>query len=65
MPAQISGVETESPRPAEPEFLSPHELYRLTLYKWRYTLEAAGFTPAEVADLLFLKWLRCTRRLVP
>jgi hypothetical protein len=45
--------------------LSADELYRLTLYKWRYSLEAFGFDDAEVSSLLFLKWLHCTRRVRP
>ncbi len=60
------GVDTEpAPVPADADVLTAHELYRLTLYKWRYSLEAAGFNPREVADLLFLKWLHSTRRLLP
>jgi hypothetical protein len=38
------------------------ELHRLTLFKWRYTLESLGFGPREVEDLLFLTWLRATAR---
>jgi hypothetical protein len=45
--------------------LSPAELYQLTLYKWRYSLEAFGFAHAEVRELMFLKWLYATRRLLP
>ncbi|MDQ3811859.1 MAG: hypothetical protein M3336_16375 [Chloroflexota bacterium] len=43
--------------------LSQTELYQLTLYKWRYSLEAYGFTPQEVRELMFLKWLHASRRL--
>lgn len=39
-----------------PAPLSGAELDRLTLYKWRYTLEACGFAAAEVRLLLFVKW---------
>lgn len=42
--------------------LSPAELYQLTLYKWRYSLEAYGFDRHEVRDLMFLKWLHASRR---
>jgi hypothetical protein len=42
--------------------LSQAELYQLTLYKWRYSLEAYGFDPSEVRDLMFLKWLHASRR---
>ncbi len=47
------------------EYLSPLELHRLTLYKWRYALEAFGFAPAEVRRLLFVKWLHVTQRVDP
>jgi hypothetical protein len=43
--------------------LSADELYQLTLYKWRYALEAYGFDAAEVRQLMFLKWLHASRRL--
>ena len=42
--------------------LSAAELYQLTLYKWRYSLEAYGFDQQEVRDLMFLKWLHASRR---
>ena len=45
--------------------LSANELYQLTLYKWRYSLEAYGFQTDEVRDLMFLKWLHASRRVVP
>ncbi len=45
--------------------LSANELYQLTLYKWRYSLEAYGFGTDEVRDLMFLKWLHASRRVVP
>ena len=44
--------------------LSPDELYRLTLYKWRYALEAYGFEAGPVRELMFLKWLYASRRLL-
>jgi hypothetical protein len=43
--------------------LSAEELYQLTLYKWRYALEAFGFDAAEVRQLMFVKWLHASRRL--
>ena len=43
--------------------LSADELYQLTLYKWRYSLEAYGFEAAEVRELMFLKWLHASRRI--
>jgi len=42
--------------------LSADELYQLTLYKWRYSLEAYGFDQDEVRELMFLKWLYASRR---
>jgi hypothetical protein len=45
--------------------LSEAELYQLTLYKWRYSLEAYGFDTHEVKDLMFLKWLHTSRKVEP
>jgi hypothetical protein len=45
--------------------LSAAELYQLTLYKWRYSLEAYGFDAQEVRELMFLKWLHASRRVQP
>ena len=45
--------------------LSADELYQLTLYKWRYSLEAYGFAQAEVRELMFVKWLHASRRVLP
>jgi hypothetical protein len=42
--------------------LSADELYQLTLYKWRYSLEAYGFEPEEVRVLMFMKWLYASHR---
>jgi hypothetical protein len=42
--------------------LSADELYQLTLYKWRYSLEAYGFDQEQVRELMFLKWLHASRR---
>ena len=43
--------------------LSADELYQLTLYKWRYSLEAYGFDADEVRELMFLKWLYASHRI--
>jgi hypothetical protein len=53
----------ERPDP-EAEFapLSRRELHRLTLFKWRYTLESLGFRAWQVEELMFLTWLRVTAR---
>ncbi len=64
-----SSVSTDEPTSApsliEDNPLSANELYQLTLYKWRYSLEAYGFQTEEVRDLMFLKWLHASRRVVP
>lgn len=49
-----SGVSSQiSQRPP----LTPAEIRRLTLYKWRYSLESSGFSADQVGRLLFLKWM--------
>jgi hypothetical protein len=45
--------------------LTPAELYQLTLYKWRYSLEAYGFETHQVRELMFLKWLHASQRVLP
>jgi hypothetical protein len=53
-------------RPVPPERnLSAGELHQLTLYKWRYALEALGFASDQVRSLMFLKWLLVSQRLQP
>jgi len=42
--------------------LTAQDVRRLTLFKWRYSLESAGFTSRQAAHLLFLKWLYARRR---
>jgi hypothetical protein len=58
---------TSKPETAVDEFspLSANELYQLTLYKWRYSLEAYGFDQDQVRELMFLKWLHASRRVEP
>ena len=51
--------------PATGSHLSAGELYQLTLYKWRYSLEAYGFDPYQVRQLMFLKWLHASKRVQP
>jgi hypothetical protein len=58
-----SSHHSRHPERAEP--LSKAELHRLTLFKWRYTLESYGFSDREVDQLLFLTWLHATRRARP
>lgn len=45
-----------TPRPDPRASLSAPEIRSLTLFKWRYSLESAGFTPDEARRLLFLQW---------
>ena len=42
--------------------LSLLEQHRLTLFKWRYSLESLGFAAHEIQSLMFLTWLRATAR---
>jgi hypothetical protein len=42
--------------------LTAQDVRRLTLFKWRYSLESAGFTSRQAAHVLFLKWLYARRR---
>lgn len=41
--------------------LTAQDVRRLTLFKWRYSLESAGFTSRTAEHLLFLKWLHARR----
>ena len=52
-----------SPSFLEDSPLSANELYQLTLYKWRYSLEAFGFDAEQVRQLMFVKWLHASRRI--
>ena len=45
------------PRPVTRPPLTSEDVRRLTLYKWRYSLESSGFSTPEIGHLLFLKWL--------
>lgn len=59
--ASTRGVRLEpagSPRTT----LTAQDVRRLTLFKWRYSLESVGFTPRQAGHLLFLKWLYARRR---
>jgi hypothetical protein len=44
--------------------LTAQDVRRLTLFKWRYSLESAGFTSRQAGHLLFLKWLHARRRAI-
>jgi len=41
--------------------LTAQDVRRLTLFKWRYSLESAGFSSGQAERLLFLKWLHARR----
>jgi hypothetical protein len=45
-----------TPSIAQRPNLTATDVRRLTLFKWRYSLETAGFSRAQAAHLLFLKW---------
>ena len=64
-PEALSSSITSSPAVPAESALSAEELYQLTLYKWRYSLEAYGFNQAEVRELMFVKWLHASRRVTP
>ena len=36
--------------------LTADEVRRLTIWKWVYNLEAAGFSPAEARRLVWARW---------
>lgn len=54
----------KSPRSSDSDEheLSLLEQHRLTLFKWRYSLESLGFAAHEIQSLMFLTWLRATAR---
>lgn len=43
--------------------LTATDVKRLTLWKWVYTLESAGFSRQEAGRLLWLRWLVTTGRM--
>lgn len=51
------GATATVPRSSDCLALSPADVQRLTLFKWRYALEAQGFNAPECAHLIFLRWL--------
>lgn len=53
---RVPAATPDSSRAVRP-VLTSEDVRRLTLYKWRYSLESSGFTAAQVGHLLFLKWL--------
>ncbi len=61
-PAAEASAETAQKSFLEDSPLTADELYQLTLYKWRYSLEAYGFDQDQVRELMFLKWLHASRR---
>ncbi len=61
-PAAEATAETAPKSFVEDSPLTADELYQLTLYTWRYSLEAYGFDHDQVRELMFLKWLYASRR---
>jgi len=59
--ADASPAESVQPRDTLRAALTAQDVRRLTLFKWRYSLESAGFTSQQAAHLLFLKWLYARR----
>jgi hypothetical protein len=57
MPARDARLAGGSVRAA----LTAQDVRRLTLFKWRYSLESAGFSSRQASHLLFLKWLHARR----
>jgi hypothetical protein len=49
--------EPDSAVGASIQHLSSEDVHRLTTYKWRYSLEAHGFSSDQAGRLLFMKWL--------
>ena len=49
---QNPSLENQRPK----SILTANDVRKLTLFKWRYSLESAGFTPRQAEHLLFLKW---------
>jgi hypothetical protein len=58
----MSGAQDSTTGHGQQTGLSRAELQRLTMYKWHYSLGSLGFKPHEVQQLVFLTWLRATRR---
>jgi hypothetical protein len=58
----LSATPDRPTRTRQSDALSRDELQRLTLYKWRYSMEAYGFSDYEVEQLVFLTWLHATGR---
>ena len=56
---ELTAISTVAPTTAAaPDgTLSEQDVWRLTLYKWRYSLESHGFSTEQARRLLFLRWL--------
>jgi hypothetical protein len=61
-PAEQATADSSQRNFLEDSPLTADELYQLTLYKWRYSLEAYGFDNPQVRELMFLKWLYASHR---
>lgn len=58
--AEFQSAAPDVPGPAHATTCPPltsDDVRRLTLYKWKYSLESSGFSAGEIGHLLFLKWL--------
>jgi hypothetical protein len=60
-----NSVSTSVEPAAQEQPLSPKDLYRLTLWKWRYSFESMGFNDYQVDNLLLLTWMYATGRIKP
>lgn len=52
-----------APSPAPETVLSEREMYRLTLWKWAYAAECAGWAPVQARRLVFARYLRARGKL--
>lgn len=57
MDSVVAAAETQNDTSASSAFLSRQDVERLTNFKWRYSLEAHGFSSSQAARLLFVKWM--------
>lgn len=60
-PAAVSARPTRPSGGGVRAALTAQDVRRLTLFKWRYSLESAGFSSQQAEQLLFLKWLHARR----
>lgn len=51
------------PEQTQQPALTAAEVRRLTIFKLRYSLESAGFSPAEARRLIWARWAVRSKRL--